>query len=247
MGTIRTSLDPLYSARLTRAYLGASNPRRHDDSAFEAVTEVAPGDDIGLDDYHRRGIHRGAPLHLINVTINETVDGKSQIQQQDRHGLTLALGPAGLSAGVRHHAVFVPDGDDDRDDFEETAAVPRARPQALVFGPAVHDDDEDGERLPVFAWEQPANGIAPVCEGARLYAAEPLTLGHWLGIAQGRIRHYQIVAPTTWNFSPRDADGVPGPLEQALAGTPVGAQETVPLAVQHVVRSFDPCMSCTVH
>ena len=178
----RTSLDPLYSARLTRAYLGASNPRRHDDSAFEAVTEVAPGDDIGLDDYHRRGIHRGAPLHLINVTINETVDGKSQIQQQDRHGLTLALGPAGLSAGVRHHAVFVPDGDDDRDDFEETAAIPRDRPQALVFGPTVHDD-EDGERLPVFAWEQPANGITPVCAGARLYTAEPLTLGHWLGIS----------------------------------------------------------------
>lgn len=174
----RTSLDPLYSARLTRAYLGASNPRRHDGSAFEAVTEVAPGDDIGLDDYHRRGIFRGAPLHLINVTINETVDGKSQIQQQDRHGLTLALGPAGLSAGVRHHAVFVPNGDDDRDDFEETAPHSHDRPQVLVCGPGVHEDDD--ERLPVFAYAKPP---APICEGARLYAAEPLTLGHWLGIS----------------------------------------------------------------
>lgn len=88
----------------------------------------------------------------------------------------------------------------------------------------------------------PAEGF-----GIGLVEAARGSLGHWLGIAQGRIRHYQIVAPTTWNFSPRDADGVPGPLEQALAGTPVGAQETVPLAVQHVVRSFDPCMSCTVH
>lgn len=178
----RTSLDPLYSARLTRAYLGASNPRRHDGRTFEAVTEVAPGDDIGLDDYHRRGIYRGAPLHLINVTINETVDGKSQIQQQDRHGLTLALGPAGLSAGVRHHALFVPKNEDDRDDFEETAAGQHDRPQVLVFGPWVHDD-EDGERLPVFAWAKPPAGIPPVCEGARLYTAEPLTLGHWLGIS----------------------------------------------------------------
>jgi Ni,Fe-hydrogenase I large subunit len=41
--------------------------------------------------------------------------------------------------------------------------------------------------------------------------------------------------------------GVPGALEQALVGLPVGEGESVPLAVQHVVRSFDPCMVCTVH
>ncbi|HET9699302.1 MAG TPA: nickel-dependent hydrogenase large subunit [Burkholderiales bacterium] len=73
------------------------------------------------------------------------------------------------------------------------------------------------------------------------------SLGHWLRIERGRIRNYQIVSPTTWNFSPRDASGTPGALEQALVGTPVAAGETVPLAVQHVVRSFDPCMVCTVH
>jgi hydrogenase large subunit len=72
-------------------------------------------------------------------------------------------------------------------------------------------------------------------------------LGHWLVIRQGRIANYQVIAPTTWNFSPRDAAGVPGALEQALVGTPVGDDERVPLAVQHVVRSFDPCMVCTVH
>ncbi|GAB4170927.1 MAG: nickel-dependent hydrogenase large subunit [Rhodocyclaceae bacterium] len=72
-------------------------------------------------------------------------------------------------------------------------------------------------------------------------------LGHWLEIAGGRIRNYQIVAPTTWNFSPRDRNGTPGALEQALAGTPVAAGEAAPVAVQHVVRSFDPCMVCTVH
>lgn len=72
-------------------------------------------------------------------------------------------------------------------------------------------------------------------------------LGHWLRIEQGRIAGYQIIAPTTWNFSPRDLDGVPGPLEQALVGAPVRDGETTPLAVQHIVRSFDPCMVCTVH
>lgn len=72
------------------------------------------------------------------------------------------------------------------------------------------------------------------------------SLGHWLTIRHGRIANYQIIAPTTWNFSPRDAAHTPGALEQALVGLAV-SDGVVPLAVQHVVRSFDPCMVCTVH
>lgn len=83
--------------------------------------------------------------------------------------------------------------------------------------------------------------------GEGLVEAARGALGHWIRIEKGRIAGYQIVAPTTWNFSPRDAGGVPGPLEAALAGVPVAAGEDAPLAVQHVVRSFDPCMVCTVH
>ena len=80
-----------------------------------------------------------------------------------------------------------------------------------------------------------------LCEAARG------SLGHWLSIRGGRIARYQIIAPTSWNFSPRDRDGVPGALEAALAGAPVQDGETTPVAVQHIVRSFDPCMVCTVH
>ncbi|SBT05371.1 Nickel-dependent hydrogenase large subunit [Candidatus Accumulibacter aalborgensis] len=83
--------------------------------------------------------------------------------------------------------------------------------------------------------------------GVGLVEAARGALGHWLRIEDGKIAGYQIIAPTTWNFSPRDAAGVPGALEQALVGLLVGANESVPLAVQHVVRSFDPCMVCTVH
>ncbi|SDI55598.1 nickel-dependent hydrogenase large subunit [Pseudomonas panipatensis] len=72
-------------------------------------------------------------------------------------------------------------------------------------------------------------------------------LGHWLRVEHGRIASYQIIAPTTWNFSPRDAQGRPGALEQALQGAPVRPGEKTPVAVQHIVRSFDPCMVCTVH
>lgn len=83
--------------------------------------------------------------------------------------------------------------------------------------------------------------------GVGLVEAARGALGHWLRIERGKIASYQIIAPTTWNFSPRDVAGVPGALEQALVGLPVGASENAPLAVQHVVRSFDPCMVCTVH
>jgi len=81
--------------------------------------------------------------------------------------------------------------------------------------------------------------------GVGLVEAARGALGHWLRIEGGRVAGYQIIAPTTWNFSPRDGAGVPGPLEAALEGVAVDGPGA--LAVQHVVRSFDPCMVCTVH
>ncbi|HEY9079400.1 nickel-dependent hydrogenase large subunit [Magnetovibrio sp.] len=83
--------------------------------------------------------------------------------------------------------------------------------------------------------------------GVGLVEAARGSLGHWLRVENGLIQHYQIIAPTTWNFSPRDKHGQPGPLEFALQNTPVDDDEPTPASVQHVVRSFDPCMVCTVH
>ena len=83
--------------------------------------------------------------------------------------------------------------------------------------------------------------------GIGLVEAARGSLGHWIEIKKGKISQYQIVAPTSWNFSPRDSFGIPGALEQALEGAPVRPGETEPVAVQHIVRSFDPCMACTVH
>jgi len=82
--------------------------------------------------------------------------------------------------------------------------------------------------------------------GVGLTEAPRGALGHWLDVADGRIRNYQLVVPTTWNASPRDADGVPGPIEQALVGTPVRDDEN-PVEIVRVVRSFDPCLACAVH
>ena len=71
-------------------------------------------------------------------------------------------------------------------------------------------------------------------------------LGHWIRVADGRIQNYQIITPTGWNLSPRDSSDRPGPLEEALVGAPVPDVEH-PLALSYIVKSFDPCLYCTVH
>ncbi|MDK9720323.1 MAG: nickel-dependent hydrogenase large subunit [Rhodospirillales bacterium] len=83
-------------------------------------------------------------------------------------------------------------------------------------------------------------------EGAGLIQAARGALGHWVRIENGRISHYQIITPTAWNGSPRDGEGRRGPWEEALIGTPVKDPDN-PVEVGHVVRSYDPCLVCTVH
>jgi hypothetical protein len=95
------SLATFYGTRLGRAYLGASDPARPK-SPSESVP--LPGDDMDLSKYEPHA-HAG-PLHLINVTVNETFAGRSQVEQRDRKGMGMAIGPAGVSVGVRHHAAW---------------------------------------------------------------------------------------------------------------------------------------------
>jgi hydrogenase large subunit len=71
-------------------------------------------------------------------------------------------------------------------------------------------------------------------------------LGHWVHINNGKIKSYQMVVPTTWNGSPRDARGQRGAWEQALIGTPV-ADPARPVEILRTIHSFDPCMACAVH
>jgi len=71
-------------------------------------------------------------------------------------------------------------------------------------------------------------------------------LGHWIQIADQKVANYQAVVPSTWNGSPRDAQGLPGAYEAALVGTPVSDPEQ-PLEILRTIHSFDPCMACAVH
>jgi hydrogenase large subunit len=71
-------------------------------------------------------------------------------------------------------------------------------------------------------------------------------LSHWINIEDKKIKNYQLVVPTTWNASPRDADGGLSAYESALLDTPVEDAEQ-PLEILRTVHSFDPCMACAIH
>ena len=74
---------------------------------------------------------------------------------------------------------------------------------------------------------------------------------HYIKISNGKTAAYQCVVPTTWNASPRDANGQRGPIEEALIGAPVpynvdaGYYDVINPV--RIVRSFDPCLACAIH
>src|SRR3954447_9563671 len=157
----RSSHHSLYASRLTRAYLGASNQERWGDGP--SITQVLPGDDLDMARYWPPPSEKATPLHLINVTINETVDGRSQVQQKDRKGVGMALGPCGLSVGVRHHAVVAFGKDRNAD--------PYGKPCIVYPSP----DKETS----VFRYEK-VNGEG---EPRYVFGGQPLPLGDWVAIS----------------------------------------------------------------
>lgn len=77
-------------------------------------------------------------------------------------------------------------------------------------------------------------------------------LSHHAVIEDRKLANYQILTPSTFMASPRDPFGVPGPYEEAVLNTPILEEFNSPDEFQGVdilrtIRSFDPCMPCTVH
>ena len=54
------------------------------------------------------------------------------------------------------------------------------------------------------------------------------------------------MVPSTWNASPRDAQGQRSAYEEALVGTPVHDPKQ-PVEILRTIHSFDPCLACAVH
>ena len=93
-----STLQSFYASRLTRGYLGASNGQRFHTPAADpqdrqrfSVAEPASDDALNLNEYYDPRVL--APLHLINITLNQTVDPAGQLVQRDRKGKPLCVGP----------------------------------------------------------------------------------------------------------------------------------------------------------
>lgn len=87
--------------------------------------------------------------------------------------------------------------------------------------------------------------VPEVSQGAGLVDTTRGALGHWLKIEDQILSFYQIITPSAWDFSTRDARQY-GTAEQALLGTVVRSPEQ-PVELGRILRSFDPCMSCATH
>jgi hydrogenase large subunit len=88
-------------------------------------------------------------------------------------------------------------------------------------------------------WPKEAKGVG-------LSEAPRGALAHWIVIEDAKIANYQLVVPSTWNASPRDANNQRSSYEASLLNTPVANAEQ-PLEILRTIHSFDPCIACAVH
>lgn len=105
-----STIQNLYTARIVRAYLGATNSDRARASGGQDMTEPHVNDDLSLARYYGSQQSTGkpqlaslAPLHLINITINETVAPKGSLVNQDRKGVPLTVTPDGYLVNGKFH------------------------------------------------------------------------------------------------------------------------------------------------
>jgi len=199
-----SSHQAIYSARLIRAYLGATNASRWRRGTWVPVVEPIADDDIEVHRYWPtpakpapgEAYDRAAPLHLVSVTINETFSGESQVQQQDRKGMGMALGPAGVSAGVRHHVVYGPDAPAPPSDEGSMMQMLRldesGRTHARRVAAIYPKHAEGGPAFRMFEYAAPGSP-RPAAQRAgwphvdaeipEEFPGEPLSLGRWVAIS----------------------------------------------------------------
>ena len=103
----RSSLQQGYAERLSRTFLGASSEARVRPDAGDvpvAVQNSHQDDDVSFWAYHPE--EAGGPLHLINVCVNQTVDLTGGRQLSADQGLSMCVGPKGVSVGRRFHGIW---------------------------------------------------------------------------------------------------------------------------------------------
>ena len=189
----RSSLAQTYSARLARAFLGASNPLRHRPSGIN-VTEVIPGDDVpSIRDY--RPHEASGPFHLINMTIDQTVDKGSLLRKRDRQGNIMAVSCLGMTIGETSHSAWQGGDAADTGHRGPTGLRPLGRapgeehPLVDVFG----NQADHAEMLSLRQWIgisgaalDPGRGQGTTLGTSLLMGMINLRTGHWWdsGIAE---------------------------------------------------------------
>lgn len=101
-----TSIQQLYASRIVRAYLGATNAARvhTGGKAWQSISEPHPRDNMPLAAYYAADVGADCPLHLINVTINQTIAPTDPLVQRDRKGRPLTIGPTMMAVDGRAYS-----------------------------------------------------------------------------------------------------------------------------------------------
>lgn len=111
----------------------------------------------------------------------------------------------------------------------------RLAARLIALAGALREMEERAEELA----PEPANDLPGLDgEGIALTEAARGLLAHRVILKDDRIEHYQILAPTEWNFHPE------GPLVRALTGLAAGAD--LHHRARLLVHALDPCVACTI-
>lgn len=96
----QTALHYFYAARIRRAFLGAANPKRFSEDKTHNASEYEEGDDV-FEIQNYRPDRQGAPLHLMNITLNNSMSPDSNLWWPDCKGQNFAV--SGLGCNWSHN------------------------------------------------------------------------------------------------------------------------------------------------
>ena len=106
--------------------------------------------------------------------------------------------------------------------------------------------DKLSERVELLPNNQKIYQVPEKAFGVGLIDTSRGSLGHWIQIENQVINHYNLIPPTVWNLSPKDAKDLPGVIEKSLLNTTL-QDINQPVEIGRIARSFDPCVSCATH
>ncbi|HEV2770422.1 MAG TPA: nickel-dependent hydrogenase large subunit, partial [Solirubrobacteraceae bacterium] len=195
--------------------------------------------------WNRRPMETGAYAGLWTTAMSNKLPFREYIEPTGR-GLRFAMPQAEMNAGVIEWRIP-----------ERWGALERNRAQAYSLAHATLAAYENLViGLDLFRRGGPDAGVSTsykvpkdARQGVGLWGGVRGYLSHHLMLDRQVIENYQIVGPSTFTISPRDASNTPGPCEAAVMATPLlsTANRGRHIDVLRAIRSLDPCVTCATH